>query len=123
MDKYEEYFRQAKDKLRFSGVGGVSMPNPDLTPNNIDPIKVDPNRQLTVTKGWVMVGGQMVKKRKGGVAPVQILGISQKLAAIKDLEDAERSEDEAKQRKIEERLRANAPKKNNQSNNTNNQQR
>lgn len=61
MDKYEQYFNEAKDKFRHTGVGGMQEPNPDLTANPVDPIKVDPKRQVILKNDWVMVGGKTIK--------------------------------------------------------------
>jgi hypothetical protein len=78
-DKYQQYFNQAKDKLRFTGVGGQQLPNPDLTANPVDPVKVDPKRQVIVDNGWVMVGGKTVKPFKSKNSSAAILNMSAKI--------------------------------------------
>jgi len=77
MDKYEEYFRQAKDKLRFSGVGGVQMPNPDLTANPVNPMKIDPSRRLSTARGWVLMAGSPHLRNKR-TSPIKVLDMSSK---------------------------------------------
>jgi hypothetical protein len=91
-DKYRQYFDQAKGKLRFTGVGGQSLPNPDLTQDPVDPIKVDPKRQIVTDKGWVMVGGKTVKQvgpkknSSAGILPIssKIIDQRRKDASQKD---------------------------------------
>jgi hypothetical protein len=96
MDKYQEYFNQAAARFRQTGAGGVSLPNPDLTRNPVDPIKTDPSRQIILKNDWVMVGGRNVKNAKPRMSGIQILAASAKII------DAER--------------KANAAKKNNKDN-------
>jgi hypothetical protein len=78
-DKYQQYFDQAKGKLRFTGVGGQHLHNPDLTQDPVDPIKVDPARQVVVENGWVMVGGKMVGQKKQKNSSAVILDMSAKI--------------------------------------------
>ena len=77
--KYEEYFEQAKAKMRQTGAGGISLPNPDPTANPQDPIKTDPKRQIILKNDWVMVGGKTVGTRRGPKSSIQILGASAKI--------------------------------------------
>lgn len=77
--KYEQYFESAKAKMRQTGAGGISVPNPDLTLRPQDPIKTDPNRQVILKNDWVMVGGRNVKTTRGPRTSVQILSASEKI--------------------------------------------
>lgn len=79
LNKYEQYFEQAKAKMRQTGAGGIQMPNPDLTARPQDPIKTDPKRQVILKGDWVMVGGKTVKTGRGPKSSVQILGASAKI--------------------------------------------
>ena len=90
MDKYQEYFNQAAARFRITGAGGLQVPNPDLTRNPSDPVKVDPARQVVMKGDWVVVGGSTVKKRDTKGQHAQVLGVSAKIV------DAIRKEDAAK---------------------------
>lgn len=85
-NKYEQYFETAKAKMRQTGAGGIQMPNPDLTARPQDPIKVDPQRQVILKGGWVMVGGKTIGTKRGPQSSIQILGASAKI--IDEIRDA-----------------------------------
>lgn len=95
-DKYQQYFDQAKAKMRQTGAGGIELPNPDLTARPQDPIKVDPKRQVILKGDWVVVGGKTVKTTSKPKSPIQILGMSAKIIdGIRDATKKDKKGDES----------------------------